>query len=1846
MIQSSRGGSAMQTRSRKALAEGVSGQTSDALGPALSKGGAERPKRSDRSDVPKQAASFVDGTTRTKGDVVSKRGVTLKKDVPAAIPLSAVAASAAAIAKVRAKKGVDIEAQMLARKNEQLLQKQREEEAEQSTTTWSGKASNTGRRAAGPPASTPVSSKGRQSFRRDREDPAPPARKSLVKNRPKSTHKPVSSDSEDDDSRYLRAEDVESDDSIHSDHNGELSMSDLPSDEQPEFSESDPEVEVSPPKIRKKHSPSVKNPSVKHVSKPVSRKELPVPKSTKGREHSVHSPPTFLPNGDVIYWDAQYGGYVTVEKPVTSPVAAKKISKRRSHEDQSHYTPRLRSPVRKASSTIAKASASHVKHSKASDVRPPTRPKPIQKEPRSSNRDWEREEVSEVSESDYEPEKVSRRPKGIHYMGRVDHDADPFPVKISKFQDHSKKVEYRDPTSKKKRHSPIPDPLADHRFKSSSRKVHYDKEKIPTSEEESATDHEFTRSDKHRVSNRRTHTVPSESDDDDVSTYTQRHVHRRRDSPPRMGGASVGQYSGEGSVEEFLLRFDTYAHTIRWTREERTNQLCLALSGAALRVVSGLGPNRTFQQIRHKLMDKYGAQIQRVRYEADLKGRRRRPGESIQSLYDDIDYLLPLAHPSLDAPSRDHIGMSVFLDALDPDLVMMVKLQNPCSMVEARACAINCEAIKLERDRRAGNQASPMVQSTPRPPAVDDLVSIVRGLSTQWENFAMANKGHREVVQPTAPLPVAQATHISASDTNVPTHQTEGFHKGSGQNRFRRRDSTDQSCHACNGKGHWSNEPTCPKYPERQARLARRSAAQGNPTQAATVTSANPTSMVTQPSASVNGMILDNTGSLVMSKSAVYLLVYFGGKTIPALLDTGAEMSVVGTCLLSDTQIAPTKLALHAANGTSIPLRGQLTTTVSVGSIPTSVNLLVSDHIFELILGSDWLHSNNCIWDFPSKRLTVGGVSHHLGIYQPAVTKMRRLYVTSDIKIPSRHALSIPTTVARRTLAAGSESYIIEPCSLGDGVTLSRLLISSNATEIAVPIINLSDKPLFLKKGQLLAEADPIEASDILQSVEPPPPTLLAGEQHLQAVIDGLPKKLSRSERRESIAFIRSYATLFSKDEYDIGRTSIIQHEINTGQSRPFKQQMRRQPPAYEPKIEESMDKMTKSGVISPASGPFGSNITMVRKSNGDLRFCIDYRQLNAITVKDSYPLPRIDACHDALAGCSYFSTLDMRSGYWQVPLSPETAAKTAFLSRRGLHQFNVLPFGLTNAPAIFQRLMDLVLAGLTWEICLAFLDDIIVMSKDFKEHIRRLRQVFDRLRGANLKLNPTKCHLFQSQVRFLGSIISGEGISPDPEKLRAIREWPIPVKTKDVRAFTALAGYYRRHIKNFAHIARPLYALQSPKVRFQWNPEHQKAFEALQQALSSAPIVGMPRDEGDFILDTDASDLAMGAVLSQIQDGRETVIAYASKVLKPAELHYCTTRKELLAVMYGLTEFRHYLLGRAFKIRTDHAALTSLMTTPVPLGQQARWLDLLAEYPDKSIVHRAGTSHSNADGLSRRPCEANSDNVPCKQCTKTPKLYTPCEEIYEDYMPLWLASPTDALAPSPTPVSLSVQNTSGSQLSTSVPTAPSTSSPTEIHSPSPTDALTSTYNQLQTSSPISSVTTSPTQTLVVSPTEFSSSTHLIYNPTVLSKSGPTQASSAALTEFSVCPIQVLSRSPTTSVVSSSADVLPVSPTKAPIPGSIPVSVPLVIQDPVHTDLSLFSSSVDIIPTHMSPISPIDVFSVSPTISVLSSPTDTLRASPTAVITPVHSGVRPLPVSSYPIFLTGCKTSRSFTGVH
>nr|VZI45745.1 unnamed protein product [Spirometra erinaceieuropaei] len=368
---------------------------------------------------------------------------------------------------------------------------------------------------------------------------------------------------------------------------------------------------------------------------------------------------------------------------------------------------------------------------------------------------------------------------------------------------------------------------------------------------------------------------------------------------------------------------------------------------------------------------------------------------------------------------------------------------------------------------------------------------------------------------------------------------------------------------------------------------------------------------------------------------------------------------------------------------------------------------------------------------------------------------------------------------------------------------------------------------------------------------------------------------------------------------------------------------------------------------------------------------CIDYRQLNKVTVRDSFPIPRIDDTIDALVGASWFASLDLSHSYWQIEVRPEHRHKTAFILPTGLYQFNTLPMGLANATATCQRLMQFVLRNLLPQSCLVYLDDIIIHGKSVSHLLQNLSLVLQELQAAGLTINPKKCHFLQRQVTYLGHVVDETGITPDPEKIRQVLDWPTPQSQTDVQSFLGLASYYCRFIYGFANIALPLHRLTEKGRSFVWTAECTQAFLTLKNALTSAPILALP--DGDvqsppFILDTDASGFAIGAVLSQIaEDGHEHVIAYASQCLDKVQRHYSSTRREMLALVTFVKKFRHLLLAKHFIVRTDHQALKWLRNFKDAEGQVARWRELLEEF-DFEVQYRPGKRHNNADTLSRPP--------------------------------------------------------------------------------------------------------------------------------------------------------------------------------------------------------------------------------------------------------------------------------------
>ena len=475
--------------------------------------------------------------------------------------------------------------------------------------------------------------------------------------------------------------------------------------------------------------------------------------------------------------------------------------------------------------------------------------------------------------------------------------------------------------------------------------------------------------------------------------------------------------------------------------------------------------------------------------------------------------------------------------------------------------------------------------------------------------------------------------------------------------------------------------------------------------------------------------------------------------------------------------------------------------------------------------------------------------------------------------------------------------------------------------------------------------------------------------EHLRKLYDATAEELEDEEDRYLVRqVLRRNADIFAKNSTDLGSTKVATHTIKTGDSPPIKQAPRRVALHRQQVVKQEVKAMLEKNIIEPGDGPWSSPIVLVKKKDGTLRFCIDYRKLNEVTLKDAYPLPRIEDNLDTLSGSSWFSTLDLISGFWQVEMDDESRTKTAFsVGHGGLYQFRRMPFGLCNAPATFQRLMEKVLAGLQWQIAVLYIDDIIVFGSSVAEHLDRLEILFDRLRKAGLKLKPSKCTLLKRKVDFLGHTVSANGVEADPAKISKVRDWPQPKDVSEVRSFIGLCAYYRRFVKGFSDLCKPLYHLTEKGVTFHWDDKQDKAFKALKACLTTAPILAFPNEHDKFILDTDASAVGIGAVLSQVQDNEERVIAYGSRVLSKAERNYCVTRRELLAIVVFVKMFHHYLVGAHFKLRTDHAALYWLFGMKNLEGQPARWVERLGCY-DMKIEHRPGKNHRNADALSRCP--------------------------------------------------------------------------------------------------------------------------------------------------------------------------------------------------------------------------------------------------------------------------------------
>jgi hypothetical protein len=463
---------------------------------------------------------------------------------------------------------------------------------------------------------------------------------------------------------------------------------------------------------------------------------------------------------------------------------------------------------------------------------------------------------------------------------------------------------------------------------------------------------------------------------------------------------------------------------------------------------------------------------------------------------------------------------------------------------------------------------------------------------------------------------------------------------------------------------------------------------------------------------------------------------------------------------------------------------------------------------------------------------------------------------------------------------------------------------------------------------------------------------------------------LNPEEKENLTRLCSQYSDVFYIEGEPLTFTNKVKHCVKTTDDTPIYTKSYRYPFIHREEVRNQITKMLEQNIIRPSESAWSSPIWVVPKKmdasgKQKWRLVVDFRKLNEKTINDKYPIPNIADVLDKLGKCQYFTTLDLASGFYQVEMNTEDIPKTAFNVEHGHFEFLRMPMGLKNSPSTFQRVMDNVLRGLQNVICLVYLDDIIVFSTSLQEHIVNLEKVFQRLRESNFKIQMDKSEFLKLETAYLGHVISSEGIKPNPDKVVAIQNYPIPQTTKQIKQFLGLLGYYRKFIPDFARITKPMTTCLKKGKKIILDRDYVDCFERCKTLLTNDPILQYPDFNREFILTTDASNVAIGAILSQGTVGSDKPIAFASRTLNDSELNYSTIEKELLAIVWATKYFRPYIYGRLFKIITDHKPLTWLINVKEPNSRLTRWRLKLSEYT-YDVVYKKGKANTNADALSR----------------------------------------------------------------------------------------------------------------------------------------------------------------------------------------------------------------------------------------------------------------------------------------
>ena len=684
------------------------------------------------------------------------------------------------------------------------------------------------------------------------------------------------------------------------------------------------------------------------------------------------------------------------------------------------------------------------------------------------------------------------------------------------------------------------------------------------------------------------------------------------------------------------------------------------------------------------------------------------------------------------------------------------------------------------------------------------------------------------------------------------------------------------------------------------------------------------------------------------------------------LIDSGASSSSISTKLAQENfsdfiKYSPFSVTtMHNTTHHNFVLEiPSLYTFKALGQIHR-FNIVDFSKKYDGILGLKLLEQMGAVIDIPNKQL---------------ITKFTIIPLYFDdptIKIGPRQRKIVKIPVDRNL-----NQILISHQELIPGVEIPENVTKSEDYEAITEITNFNDYPVEFKLNRPLTTEiyQPYEASRMQTNVNNTIKGNISSsilskmqrhnvEKHLRL------GHLNNEEKQSIMKLCLEYKDICYDERIPLSFTSAIKHQIRLKDDTPIYLKPYRKSPAQRHEIDKQVKSLLTQNIITESASPWSAPISIVPKkldASGiqKYRMVIDYRKLNEKTIEDKFPIPNISDMLDKLGKANYFTTLDLASGYHQIEMDKKDQDKTAFSTDDGHYEFKRMPFGLKNAPATFQRVMNHILRGLTAEVCLVYLDDIIIYSTSLQEHIEKLRKVFNRLRESNMKITLNKCEFLQKEVAYLGHLITPDGVKPNPQKIEAIKKYPIPRTQKEIKAFLGLLGYYRRFIKDFAKLTKPMTKLLKKGSKMEFTEEYRKTFEMCKHILSNEPILQYPDFTKPFNVTTDASNFAIGAILSQGIIGKDKVISYASRTLTDTEQKYSTIEKELLAIVWACKQFRPYIYGRKFTIITDHRPLVWLQTLKEPNMKLQRWKIKLSEY-DYNVIYKKGSINKNADALSR----------------------------------------------------------------------------------------------------------------------------------------------------------------------------------------------------------------------------------------------------------------------------------------